>query len=225
MERVKVVIVDDEHLVRSGLRLVLDGADGISVVGEASGGEEAVSVVKALTPDVVLMDIRMPQGNGIEATRALAALPCKVVMLTAFDTDEFLLDALAAGACGFLLKDTAPRELVTAVHQAADGELQFSPTVLARLVSLAGRGRATTAEGSAGFADLTDREREVAIAVAEGLSNAEIAAALFLGLPTIKTHLGRVFAKLGVSSRLQVALAVRAALPELANLDQPSQQL
>ena len=216
MERVRVVIVDDEHLVRSGLRLVLDGAHGISVVGEAGGGDAAVAIVRELAPDLVLMDVRMPQGNGIEATRMLSQGPQapKIVMLTAFDTDEFLLDALDAGASGFLLKDTAPRELVAAVHQAVDGELQFSAAVLTRLVSLAGRTRSATAELNSGFAELTDREREVAIAVAEGLTNAEIAAALYLGLPTVKTHLGRVFAKLGVSSRLQVGLAVRAEIPD-----------
>ena len=216
MERVRVVIVDDEHLVRSGLRLVLDGAHGISVVGEAGGGDAAVAIVRELAPDLVLMDVRMPQGNGIEATRMLSQGPHapKIVMLTAFDTDEFLLDALDAGASGFLLKDTAPRELVAAVHQAVDGELQFSAAVLTRLVSLAGRTRSATAEPNSGFAELTDREREVAIAVAEGLTNAEIAAALYLGLPTVKTHLGRVFAKLGVSSRLQVGLAVRAEIPD-----------
>ena len=216
MERVKLVIVDDEHLVRTGLRLVLDGAHGISVVGEAGGGHDAVAVVRDLQPDVVLMDVRMPQGNGIEATLAIAQGPNAptVVMLTAFDTDEFLLDALDAGASGFLLKDTAPRELVAAVHQAADGELTFSAAVLSRLVGLAGRGRQAPAAANAGFAELTEREREVAIAVADGLSNAEIAAALYLGLPTVKTHLGRVFAKLGVTSRLQVGLAVRAEFPD-----------
>ena len=216
MERVRVVIVDDEHLVRSGLRLVLDGAHGISVVGEAGGGDAAVAIVRELAPDLVLMDVRMPQGSGIEATRMLSQGPQapKIVMLTAFDTDEFLLDALDAGASGFLLKDTAPRELVAAVHQAVDGELQYSAAQLTRLVSLAGRTRSATAEPNSGFAELTDREREVAIAVAEGLTNAEIAAALYLGLPTVKTHLERVFAKLGVSSRLQVGLAVRAEIPD-----------
>ncbi|WP_102157883.1 response regulator [Zhihengliuella halotolerans] len=206
---VRVLLADDENLVRAGLRLILDRTDGLRIVGEASDGAEAIDQAHRLAPDVVLMDIRMPGIDGIEATRRLAAAasPPRVLMLTAFETDEFILDALEAGACGFLLKDTPPRDLVAAVEQAAAGQTAVSPVVLDRLVAVATRhGRRITGESV--LAGLSDREREVAEGVAQGLSNTEIARALFLSLPTVKTHLARIFAKLGVDSRLQLAIRV-----------------
>lgn len=215
MERVspiRVAIVDDEHLLRAGLRLVLEGSPALEVVGEAGDGAEGVELVRRARPHVVLMDVRMPRLDGIAATRRLAGSGAAVVMLTAFDTDDFILDALDAGAVGFLLKDTPPAAIVDAVLAAADGDLRFSPTVLSRLVGLAGRSRRSGYdEARALLAGLTERERDVALAVAEGLSNAEIARALHVSLPTVKTHLGRVFDKLGLTSRVQVALLVRDA--------------
>ncbi|MCO1338596.1 DNA-binding response regulator [Kocuria polaris] len=206
---VGVLLADDENLVRAGLRLILDRTDGIRIVGEAADGTEAIEQVRRLNPDVVLMDVRMPGLDGIEATRRLQSVahPPRVVMLTAFETDEFILDALEAGACGFLLKDTPPRALVAAILQAAAGSTTVSPVVLDRLVSVATRhGRRVAREDT--LAGLSDREREVAEGVAQGLSNTEIARTLFLSLPTVKTHLARIFAKLGVDSRLQLAIRV-----------------
>lgn len=206
---VRVLLADDEKLVRAGLRLILDRTDGIRIVGEASDGAEAIGQARRLDPDVVLMDIRMPGIDGIEAARRLQATasPPRVLMLTAFETDEFILDALEAGACGFLLKDTPPRDLVAAVERAAAGQTAVSPVVLDRLVSVATRRGRRVADADA-LAGLSDREREVAEHVAQGLSNTEVARALFLSLPTVKTHLGRIFAKLGVDSRLQLAIRV-----------------
>jgi DNA-binding NarL/FixJ family response regulator len=246
----RVLLVDDEQLMRAGLRLMIDGADGISVVGEASDGAEALERCAELDPDVVLMDIRMPRMDGIEATRALRerGMRAGVVVLTAFDTDTFLLDALRAGAMSFLLKDSPPEQVVQSIHEAARGDARFSPAVLRRLVRLASAhdeaatapsgdaaapgsahgGRTTTADGAgagpgpvAGTADgpgvgpvagpphgLTEREWEVAGLVAQGLTNSEIADALFLSLPTIKTHIGHLFEKLLVTNRVQLAIRV-----------------
>lgn len=213
----RVLIVDDEELLRSGLRLVLDGAAGIEVVGEAGDGREGVRLARELAPDVVLMDVRMPGTDGITATRELLGAGAarvgpapRVVVLTAFDTDDFILDALAAGAAGFLLKDTRPADLVAGVLAAAAGDLRFSPAVLGRLVALAARTRPAPGQGGA-LAELTDRERDVAVAVARGLTNPEIALELHITLPTVKTHLLRVFTKLEATNRVQVAIAVTEA--------------
>lgn len=211
---VKVLLADDETLLRTGLRMLLDGTRGIEVVAEASDGEEAVVLARLRKPDVVLMDIRMPRRDGLDAARELAADGVAVVMLTAFDTDDFILDALQAGAAGFLLKDTAPADLVDAVLRAADGDLRLSPAVLGRLVTLADAGRTPDRPSPPGpdpLARLSDRERAVAEAVARGLTNAEIAAELHLGLATVKTHLVNVNTKLGTTNRVQVALLVLAA--------------
>lgn len=210
----KVLLADDETLLRTGLRMLLDGTRGIEVVAEASDGEEAVVLARLRKPDVVLMDIRMPRRDGLDAARELAADGVAVVMLTAFDTDDFILDALQAGAAGFLLKDTAPADLVDAVLRAADGDLRLSPAVLGRLVTLADAGRTPDRPSQPGpdpLARLSDRERAVAEAVARGLTNAEIAAELHLGLATVKTHLVNVNTKLGTTNRVQVALLVLAA--------------
>ncbi|MEL4358780.1 MULTISPECIES: response regulator transcription factor [unclassified Luteococcus] len=207
-----LLLVDDEMLVRAGLKMVLDGNQGISVIGEAADGLAAVQAVEALRPDVVLLDIRMPGMDGIEAVRRISALPQApaVVMLTAFDTEDFVADALDAGAQGFLLKSAPPTELVDAVHAAARGELPFTPEVLRRVVGLAARTSQPRHEASV-LAELSERELQVALGVADGLANAEIAEGLFLSLATVKTYLNRIFDKTGADSRVQLALLVERA--------------
>ncbi len=211
--QVRVLLVDDEPLIRAGLRMILHGSGGIAVVGEAADGLDAAARVAGVDPDVVLMDVRMPRCDGVEATRIIRALPHppNVVMLTAFDTDDFLLRALDHGASGFLLKHTPPAELVAGVQQAAAGTMAFSPSVLQRLVAHATRAPQPSASNP--LEGLSARETAIARLVAEGLTNAEIAGRLFLSLPTIKTHLARIFDKLGVSSRVQLALAVHGHRP------------
>lgn len=209
---VSVLLADDEMLVRAGLRLVLDGVDGIRVVGEAADGLGAVQAVASLRPDVVLLDVRMPGMDGLEAARRISAedgAPA-VVMVTAFDTDEFVASALAAGAQGFLLKTAPPQEIVAAVHAAARGEMPFTPAVLQRVARLAARPSAPPQEAAA-LAELSERELDVARLVAEGMSNAEIAQALHLSLATVKTYLNRVFDKTGTQGRVQLALLVERA--------------
>lgn len=206
----RVLLVDDEALLRTGLAMILDSAPGIEVVGEAGDGDAAIRRAAALHPDVVLMDIRMPGRDGISATRALrkdAAAGPQVLVLTAFDTDDFVLDALDAGAIGFLLKDTPPEALVASVRQAAAGRPTVGPAALRHLLVAADRtGRRRPAEDP--LAPLSAREREVAEHIASGASNTEIAGALFLSVPTVKTHINRIFAKLGVENRVQVAVRV-----------------
>jgi len=217
---VRVLVVDDERLMRAGLRLMIDGAAGISVIGEAADGAEAVQAVAALDPDVVLMDVRMPGTSGLEAPRQLAqaGARARVVVLTAFETDDYLLEALRAGAVSFLLKDAPPEAVVAAVHDAAQGRGSFSPSVLARLVTLAAapqQGKpsaAPTIRGARRAAGpperTTPREWEVGRFVAQGLTNGEIAAALFLSTTTVKTHLAHLFDKLHVTNRVQLAIRV-----------------
>ncbi|MEE1650123.1 response regulator transcription factor [Brachybacterium sp. J144] len=227
--RVRVLIVDDEALMRAGLRLMIDGAHGIEVIGEAADGETGLSQIRALDPDVVLLDIRMPRMTGLEALAELTAqaLPARVVMLTAFDTDEFLLAALRGGAMSFLLKDSPPQEVVQAVLDAAQARPRFSPEVLTRLVRLAADGTPTTsagpvpANGAGAAADgasagttgaapegVTEREWEVGRLVAQGLSNQEVGDRLFMSVATVKTHLGRLYHKLQVTNRVQLAIRV-----------------
>ncbi|MEJ5944028.1 response regulator transcription factor [Pseudokineococcus basanitobsidens] len=218
---VRVLVVDDERLMRAGLRLLVDGTAGIRVVGEAADGAEAVAAVAALDPDVVLMDVRMPGTSGVEATRRLTetGARARVVVLSAFDTDDHLLDALRAGAVSFLLKDAAPEAVLQAVHDAAQGRSSFSPGVLSRLVALAaqgerpaataGRDRSGPPPGPAGPpVGVTPREWEVGLLVAQGSTNDEIAAALFLGTTTVKTHVTHLFEKLHVTNRVQLAVRV-----------------
>ncbi|WP_114853241.1 response regulator transcription factor [Brachybacterium sp. YJGR34] len=214
---VRVLLVDDEALMRAGLALMIDGAHGIEVVGEAADGRAALEQIRALAPDVVLLDIRMPRMTGLEALRALQeeGLPARVVVLTAFDTEEFLLDALRAGAVGFLLKDAPPQEVVQAVLDAAEDRPRFSPDVLTRLVALAAAGPAGAevaeephAAPSAAPAGITEREWEVGRLVAQGLANPEIGEALFMSVATVKTHLGRLYHKLQVGNRVQLAIRV-----------------
>jgi len=224
---VRVVVVDDERLVREGLALLLGGDPGLEVVGEAGDGLEAEGVIARTRPDVVLMDIRMPRCNGLDATvRELRRRPdLAVLVLTTFDADEMVLGALRSGARGFLLKDTPPAELVAAVRAAAAGRSTLSPTVLERVIEVAaGRGggsgaggdhaagaapaRSTLVDDLERFERLTEREAEVARAVARGLSNAQVASDLFISLATVKTHVGHVYEKLEVEGRVDLAMLV-----------------
>lgn len=219
-ESVRVVVVDDDPLVRAGLGLLLGGDSGIEVVAEAVDGLDALEVVPRARPDVVLMDIRMPRLDGVAATEQLLARPGapRVLVLTTFDADELVLRALEVGAAGFLLKDTPPKQLQQAVLAVAKGEPALSPTVASQVIARAvGRsGRAADGDGVRAHARslldrLSEREREVAEGVAEGLSNTEISERLYLSVPTVKSHVGRIFAKLGVDNRVQVAIVVRDA--------------
>lgn len=202
----RVLIADDQDLVRSGFRLILLSYDGIDVVGEARDGFEAVELAQRLEPDVVLMDIRMPRRNGIEATRDIVANPklprTHVLILTTFDLDEYVYDALAAGASGFLLKDSEPDDIVDAVRIVAQGDALIQPSVMKRLVETFAASRPyLRATAGAGLAALTDREREILILVARGLSNDEIAQHLVISPATVKTHLARIMQKLDAHDR------------------------
>ena len=214
MSEIRVVLVDDEPLLRHGLRMILEGAPGISVIGEVGNGKEGVELILAEEPDVVLMDIRMPVMDGIEATAQLHSLAgardIPVMMLTAFDTDEFILHALRAGAVGFLLKTTAPEALVASVRAAAQGQQQLSPKVLENLVGLADTPPQPEQEmiQPSGLAELSERENEIAQLVAQGLSNAEIAEQLFISLTTVKTHMKHILAKIDGTNRVHIAIAV-----------------
>jgi DNA-binding NarL/FixJ family response regulator len=213
---IRVVLVDDDALVRSGLRMMLAGAQGIEVVGEADDGRGALGAVDRHRPDVVLMDIRMPQVDGIAATRLLRSQPepPAVLVLTTFDADELVLRALRAGAAGFLLKDTPPAEIVRAIELVHAGDSMLSPAVTRRLIALvAGDGDADVRRDSARerLAALSAREREVALAVGEGRANAEIAAELHMSVATVKAHVSRLLAKLDVDNRVQIALLVQDA--------------
>ncbi len=214
--RIRVVLVDDDGLVRTGLRLILGGAADIEVVGEASDGVEAVDVVSSTRPDVVLMDIRMPRRDGLEATRLLVASgePARIVVLTTFDADDMVLQALRAGAVGFLLKDTEPHRLVESVRLVAAGEPILSPSVTAQLIAHVATpaGQADGREEARSRLELlTDREREVALAIGRGLSNAEISRTLYLSVPTVKAHVSRILDKLGADNRVQIAITVHEA--------------
>ena len=210
-----VLIVDDDALVRVGLVMMMGGAPDIKVLAEAEDGKGVLELVERHSPDVVLMDIRMPTVDGLTATERLRSLedPPEVLVLTTFDADEHVLRALRAGAAGFLLKDTPPAEIVEAVRQVARGMSVLSPTVTRRLVERVGDNdadaRADRARGR--LAALNSRELEVAVAVGQGRSNADIAASLFLSVPTVKTHVSSILTKLGLNNRVQVALLVHDA--------------
>ena len=209
---IRILIVDDDPLVRSALTFMLGGQADLEVVGEAGDGRAGVDGATELRPDVVLMDIRMPRLNGLDATRELLAgdEPPRVIVLTTFDADEYVVEAMAAGADGFLLKDTPPPQVVDAIRKVADGEPMLSPTATRSLIrQVAGTSRSPGAV--ARLDGLTDRERDVALAVGRGLSNAEIAAELYLSVPTVKAHVSRLFDKLGVTNRVQIALCVHHA--------------
>lgn len=214
-ERVRVLVADDQDLVRSGFKLILTSYDGIEVVGEARNGDEAVDLAARLRPDVVLMDIRMPYLNGIEATRIIHENPdldgVHVLILTTFDLDEYVYDALAAGASGFLLKDAEPDEIAAAVRVVAQGDALIEPSITRRLIEtfVATRPHSSSpSRRAAGFEALTDREREILVLVARGLTNDEIGSDLFISPATVKTHLSRIMAKLDAHDRAQ--LVVRA---------------
>lgn len=210
---IRVLLVDDQELVRSGLRLILSAQADIEVVGEAADGVAAVAEARRLRPDVVLMDIKMPGIDGIEATRRLLRLQpeLRVVVLTTFDRDRLVYDALTAGATGFLLKDAPTAQLVAGVRTAARGEELLAPSITRRLIEEFTR--TARAPAPAGYERLTEREREVLLLLAGGLSNDEIARELYLGVQTVKTHVARVLAKLGARDRVQaVVLAYRSGL-------------
>ncbi|TDD68010.1 response regulator transcription factor [Jiangella aurantiaca] len=209
-ELVKVLLADDQVLVRAGFRVLLDVEDDIDVVGEAATGAEAIERCRESRPDVVLMDIRMPDLDGIEATRRIAAIPglerVKVLILTTYDTEEYVFDALEAGASGFLLKDAGPQELLHAIRVVAAGEALLAPKITRRLIAqfTAARAAHQVAEDRLGV--LTQREREVLALVGTGLSNAEIGAALSLSPATAKTHVSRAMIKLGARDRAQLVV-------------------
>jgi DNA-binding NarL/FixJ family response regulator len=214
---VRVLIADDQALVRAGFRMILEAEDDLEVVGEAGNGEQAIEETRRLRPDVVLMDVRMPDVDGIEATRRLLGdangIP-KVVMLTTFDMDEYVYDALRAGASGFLLKDVPPEQLVDGIRAVASGDALLAPAVTRRVIAEFVRrppSRATATQ----FGDLTARELEVLRLIARGLSNAEIAAELVVSDTTVKTHVARVLMKLDLRDRVQaVVLAYESGLVE-----------
>jgi len=204
-EAIRVLVVDDQTLVRSGLRLVLQGREGIEVVGEAADGEEALRAVRRLRPDVVLMDVRMPAMDGIEATRRVLAenSGCRVIVLTTFDIDEYVYGAIAAGASGFLLKDVTGDQLAASIKLVNTGEALLAPTITRRLIERF----ATPIMPSGALASLTSRETDVLKDLARGFSNAEVAADLHLSEATVKTHVARLLAKLGVRDRVQAVIA------------------
>ena len=217
-EPIRIVIVDDDPLVRGGLTLMLEGSPALDVVGHAANGIEGLSAVAELKPDVVLMDIRMPGMDGLEATERLLSgpgTPPKVIILTTFDSDDDVLRALGAGASGFLLKDTRPAAIVDAISRVAAGEPMLSPSVTTTLIhQITGQqpqsdDRSRLAQEK--VARLTEREYDVAIAVGRGLSNAEIARDLFLSVPTVKAHISRLFVKLEADNRVQVVLCLHDA--------------
>jgi DNA-binding NarL/FixJ family response regulator len=217
---IRILLVDDQALLRAGFRMILDAEPEMEVVGEAGDGREAVDLVRSLRPDVVLMDIRMPELDGLEASRRILSGgvvdgdPPRILMLTTFDLDEYIYDALRAGASGFLLKDTPPEQLVEAINVVAQGDALLSPSITRRVISEFVKG--TGPKPQAQFprlADLTARELEVLTLIARGLSNAEIAKTLYVSETTVKTHVARILMKLGLRDRVQaVVLAYEAGV-------------
>jgi DNA-binding NarL/FixJ family response regulator len=210
---VRVLIVDDDALVRAGLSMILSGAAGIDVVGEAADGADVPAAVAAHRPDVVLMDIRMPTIDGLAATEALRRRPDapEVIVLTTFDADEYVLRALRAGAGGFLLKDTPPAEILRAVHKVAHGEATLSPTVTRQLIAHVAGPQPVRSDARRLLGRLSERERDVALALGRGRSNAEISAELFMSVATVKAHVSRLLTKLELNNRVQIALLVHDA--------------
>ena len=207
---IRVLLVDDQALIRAGFRMILDAEEDIEVVGESADGTQAVDSVRRLKPDVVLMDIRMPEMDGIEATRLIAGSDGngapRVLMLTTFDLDEYVYDALRAGASGFLLKDVPAEQLVDAIRVIAQGDALLAPSVTKRLIQEFSRTGAAQRSAPASLQELTPRELEVFKLIARGMSNAEIAAELVVSETTVKTHVARVLMKLGVRDRVQAVV-------------------
>jgi DNA-binding NarL/FixJ family response regulator len=205
---VRVMLVDDDHLLRSGLRAILSSDDSIEVVGEAENGRLAVQRARHHRPDVVLMDVRMPDLDGIAATAELleATPTTKVIILTTFEIDEYILGALRAGASGFLLKRSSPEQLIGAIHTIADGDALLSPSVTRRLIERVAAHPTISRDADPRLAELTPREREVLELLAQGLSNAEIADALTLERTTVKTHVQRILTKLGARNRVEIVI-------------------
>ncbi len=206
---IRVLLVDDQALVRGGFRSILDGQDDIEVIGETADGAEAIDRALTLLPDVIVMDIRMPRMDGIEATRRLMEgdrCPARVLMLTTFDEDEYVYEALRAGASGFLLKSAPPRELAGAIRTVAAGDALLAPTITRRLIEEYVRRPRPDCDRAAELRTLTPRELEVLGLIARGRSNAEIGAELFLSEPTVKTHVTRILAKLGLRDRVQAVV-------------------
>ena len=211
---IRVLVADDQALMRGGFRMILDAESDLEVIGEAIDGADVVRGFERWQPDVVVMDVRMPTMDGIEATRRITAIDpsAKVLILTTFDLDEYVYDALRAGASGFLLKDRPPEELIHAVRVVAGGDALLAPAVTRRLIEEFAH-RPDGPVAPAGLDELTDREREVLVLMARGLSNAEIASALFVAETTVKTHVGRVLHKLALRDRAQaVVLAYESGL-------------
>lgn len=210
VETIRVAIVDDQAMVRQGFGALLDAQEDISVVGSAADGSEAVQLVRRTRPDVVLMDIRMPQMNGLDATRAILEMPGlahpRIIMLTTFDADEYVFSALQAGASGFLLKDATAEDLIAAVRIVADGEALLAPSITSKLIADYAS-RPTPRDNTAVLSLLTERELEVMKLIASGQSNAEIAESLFLSEQTVKTHVSRVLGKLALRDRTQIVIA------------------
>ncbi|WP_225726688.1 MULTISPECIES: response regulator transcription factor [unclassified Nocardia] len=208
---IRVLIADDHGAIRAGLRMILDAEDDIEVVGEAADGDIAVTQARALRPDVVLMDVRMPGVDGISATERITEKgPARVLILTTFDLDEYVFRTLRAGASGFILKSASGRELVDAVRRVAAGDGVLAPEVTRAVITAFATAPTEQAEPApSGLAELTDREREVLDCLGDGLSNAQIAQRLFIGETTVKTHVSRVLTKLGVRSRVQAAIVAR----------------
>ena len=211
--RIRVLLVDDDALVRAGLTMMLDGANGIEVVGEAADGDQVPAAVDAHAPDVVLMDLRMPRTDGITATRRLRARPRapEVIVLTTFDADENVLAGLRAGASGYLLKDSPPDQIVAAIHRVAAGDPILSPAITRRLMDRAVATSGTREQARAALADLTPREHEVVVGIARGETNAEISARLFMSVATVKAHITHILTKLGLTNRTQIALLAQDA--------------
>jgi DNA-binding NarL/FixJ family response regulator len=209
---IRILLVDDQALVRAGFRMILDAESDVEVVGEASDGREAIDQVRALQPDVVLMDIRMPELDGLEATRRILSMSDgesgpRILMLTTFDLDEYVYEALRAGASGFLLKDTPPEQLVSAIHVIAEGDALLSPSITKRVISEFVRGAGPKpANQFPRLDELTARELEVLKLIARGLSNAEIAKELFVSETTVKTHVARILMKLNLRDRVQAVV-------------------
>ncbi|AQP52533.1 DNA-binding response regulator [Tessaracoccus flavescens] len=211
----RIAIIDDDALVRAGLRLILGADPDLEVVAEGADGAEAVDLVRQHRPDLVLMDIRMPQVNGLVATERILVLPDppKVIILTTFDADDLVLRALSVGASGFLLKDTSPERMLEDIRKVADGEQTLSPSVVAQVIAVATNRTELSRRDDARAAldSLSEREREIALAIGLGKTNAEIAGTQYLSIATVKSHVTRILDKLGASNRVQVAIVVHDA--------------